>query len=424
MSVSSVNKLWWRAAGTLSFRCRSAAVTLAAISALAAGENLYSQSWESVELPVKLNVGYAVRALDMNQDDKLDIAIVDSKRVLWLENPTWREHVIYATPDAKSDNVCFAPHDVDGDGLIDVALGADWQPNNTDSGGSIGWLQQKPAGTWTYFPLTNVPTTHRMQWMELVNGAKSLVVAPLKGKGSRAPGWDQTAVQLLALTPPKRGGAAPWDSRTLCDQLHVIHNFHIADLDDDQRADLLCASYEGATWLRFDKEANLSQAARLGAGQEQTPPAKGASEIRCGRLAGGRQYVATIEPWHGDKVVVYIAPEQWKADKAQTLWQRLVIDEQLAWGHAVACANLDDDPEDELIIGVRDNQSEEHRSGVRIYNPDDASGQSWTRTLLDPGAVAVEDLIAADINRDGQTDIIAVGRATHNAKLYLNRRPQ
>ena len=83
--------------------------------------------FKSQELSTELRVGYAVRALDFNGDEKLDIAIVDSKRVLWLENPTWKEHVIYSTPDAKFDNVCFAPHDVNGDGKLDLALGADWQ---------------------------------------------------------------------------------------------------------------------------------------------------------------------------------------------------------------------------------------------------------------------------------------------------------
>ncbi len=118
---------------------RIAIVVLLCEATLCSGQ---SPRWEANELPTKLTVGYAVRAIDMNRDHRLDIAIVDSKRVLWLENPSWQEHVIYSTPDAKADNVCFAPLDVDGDGLLDLALGADWQPNNTDSGGSIGWLQQ------------------------------------------------------------------------------------------------------------------------------------------------------------------------------------------------------------------------------------------------------------------------------------------
>lgn len=384
----------------------------------------WAGDWETVELPVKLTVGYAVRAIDMNSDGKLDIAIVDSKRVLWLENPNWQEHVIYETPEAKADNVCFAPHDVDGDGLLDLALGADWQPNNTDSGGSIGWLHQQPAGTWTYRELANEPTTHRMHWVELSKGTQSLVVAPLKGRGSKAPGFDQTTLRLLVLTPPSAADVkdkTKWKQSVLTDKLHVMHNFHPTDLDRAHDADILCASYEGATWLKLNLDGTLRWSGRLGAGQDQPAPARGASEIRNGRLAGKRDYLATIEPWHGDKVVVYLAPQQWDPlGDEDTLWQRVVIDDELAWGHAVACANVDDDPEDELIIGVRDNKSDAQRCGVRVYDPD-ASGTKWTRQLVDAGGVAVEDLVTADFNGDGRPDIIAVGRATHNAKLYLNK---
>lgn len=379
-----------------------------------------ADSWQAHELPVKLTVGYAVRAIDMNGDDRLDVAIVDSKRVLWLENPTWQEHVIYATSEAKADNVCFAPHDVDGDGLVDFALGADWQPNNTQGGGSIGWLHQKPAGKWTYHEITSEPTTHRMNWVELAAGKKSLVVAPLKGPSTQAPGFDQVGVRILALTP-STSAKPQWEKRVLYDQLHVMHNFDVADFNHDQRPELLCASYEGVTWLTLDEQGDVAKAVRLGVGQEQAAPARGASEIRHGWLAGKRRFLSTIEPWHGDKVVVYVAPEDWAPENANSPWQRRIIDEQLAWGHAIACANLDDDPEDELVIGVRDNKSDTHRSGVRVYDPTDASGQQWKRTLIDPGGVAVEDLVAADFDGDGRTDIVAVGRATHNAKLYWNR---
>jgi len=375
-----------------------------------------ADGWREFELPVKLTVGYAVRVLDMNRDQRPDILIVDSKRLLWLENPSWKEHVIYATPDAKADNVCCAPHDVDGDGLIDIALGADWQPNNTDSGGSIGWLKQQPAGQWTYQALAQEPTTHRMHWVELAPGKPSLVVAPLKGPGSRAPGFDQVGVRLVALTPSATG-QAPWALHVLSDKLHVMHNFHITDLDRNGRPDLVCASYEGASWLRFDAQGNLASTQSLGSGQEGTAPARGSSEIRDGQLAGQRPYLATIEPWHGDKVVVYVAPPGWQPATSTAPWQRQVIDDQLAWGHAVAIANLDSDAEQELVIGVRDNQSNDHRCGVRIYDPT-PDGQAWKRSLVDPGGVAVEDLVTADLDADGKLEIIAVGRATHNAKIY------
>jgi hypothetical protein len=105
---------------------------------------------------------------------------------------------------------------------------------------------------------------------------------------------------------------------------------------------------------------------------------------------------------------------------AAAAWNRTVVDEQLAWGHAVWCANVDDDPDEELVVGVRDD-SGQHRAGVRIYDPQmGAEGVEWRRTLVDPGGVAVEDLAAADLDDDGDVDIVAAGRATKNVKIYWN----
>ena len=128
--------------------------------------------------------------------------------------------------------------------------------------------------------------------------------------------------------------------------------------------DLLTASYEGVTLFKHDKD-NKWSSKRLGQGNQDNPKSnRGSSEIKQGKLKNGKPFIATIEPWHGNQVVVYTPT---KDDKA--LWNRHVLDDKLKWGHAVWCADLDGDGGDELVIGVRDDLSKKpgERCGVRIY---------------------------------------------------------
>jgi hypothetical protein len=372
--------------------------------------------WVSEVLPVELQIGYAVRAIDMNGDRKLDILITDSKRYLWLENPTWQTHVIHATPDAKNDNVCMAPLDIDGDGKLDLAIGHDWQPNNTQTGGEVGWLKSPadPSQPWTYTKIGEEPTTHRMHWSDLDQDGKSeLIVLPLKGRNSVAPAFDQTAVRILQFSIPSNPSSDPWPMKVLNEDLHVAHNFEIADMYDEGTQDLLVASYEGATRIKFTKDLR-SFVYPQGMGHQGVAPALGSSEIRLGHLAGGSNFLATIEPWHGDQVVVYSHDPK----RGLRFMLRDVIDRELKWGHAVACADLDFDSDDEIVVGLRDDAEAPHRCGIRIY---DFANDKWERKLIEPGQVAVEDMVVADLDGDGRRDIIAVGRATHNAVLYWNR---
>jgi hypothetical protein len=385
--------------------------------------------WQGEVLQTRLTVGYSVRVADVNRDQQPDLMIVDAKRVLWLENPSWSEHVIWSTPEAKFDNVCCAAEDIDGDGDLDLAVGYDWQANNTSSGGAIGWLEspEDPRQPWRHHLLTNdQPTAHRMYWADFDgSGRRSLVVAPLKGRGSSGPGWDNVGVRVSRWEVPAslRAGKReeePWAQTTLVESLPVMHNLQVIDLNGDGAEELLLASFRGVhLWISSGPNWR-SQLVQLGAGeQEGSAPALGASEIRVGQLAGGQRFLGTIEPWHGNQVVVYEQPSELSDEQlflGQTpLWTRRVLDRELQWGHAVACVNLDADPEDELVIGVRDDAGS-NRCGVRIYDRQPTG--EWLRTLVNPGEVAVEDLVAADLDNDGQAEIIAVGRATGNVVIY------
>jgi hypothetical protein len=377
-------------------------------------------SFEMKEIDKSLDVGYAVLPVDINGDGKPDIVVVDTHRVVWYENPTWKRRTIL-DKTTERDNVCVAAYDIDGDGRIDLALGAGWRPFNTRSGGTLQWLKQPDSleQPWKLYPIAEEPMLHRIRFADLDGSGKpALLVAPLMGRGSmRESNWmDGSPVRLLAYRIPKDPTKDRWVPEVLDESLHVMHNFYPVPSKIGKGVDVLTASYEGVHRLTRDGERWVKRP--VGTGNQDNPKgSRGASEVKLGKLADGTPFIATIEPWHGHQVVVYTPPA-----KEGGLWQRRVLDDQLRWGHAVWCADLDGDGGDELVIGVRDDLSKKpgERRGVRIYKAVDGKSEKWRRMFVDEGGVAVEDLACADFDGDGKMDIVAVGRATKNVRLYRN----
>ena len=62
--------------------------------------------FEIKEIDKSLSVGYAVLLVDVNNDGKKDIVVVDTKRVVWYENPSWKRRTIIQN-QTKPDNVCI-----------------------------------------------------------------------------------------------------------------------------------------------------------------------------------------------------------------------------------------------------------------------------------------------------------------------------
>lgn len=382
-------------------------------------------SFRMQEIATDLTIGYAVTLVDINGDGKLDIVVVDKARIIWYENPGWKVHTIIQGM-TKPDNVCIAAHDIDGDGKVDLAVGADWNPFNTKSGGTLQWLKQGKTldEPWTLYPIGEEPTVHRIRWADLDGSGKpKLLLGPLMGKNSTKNNnfMDGAPVRMLAYAIPKDPTSDRWEVEVLDEKnLHVVHNFWPIPAGDRKGMDVLTASYEGVGLIKRDADKWAFQ--HIGAGNQENPKSnRGASEIKMGRLKNGARYIATVEPWHGFQIVVYTEP----ADKSQKMWDRHVIDDELRWGHAVWCADLDGDGDEELIIGVRDDpgpkDTGKHRRGVRVYKATDGKGAKWQRQIIEDGGVAVEDLAAADLDGDGKIDLVAVGRATKNARIYWNQ---
>lgn len=356
-------------------------------------------TFRAEQIATDFAVGYAVTTGDVNADGRTDVVAINGTDLVWFEAPGWEKRVIISGVTAR-DNVTLALNDIDGDGRLDVALGASWQPTNTASGGTLQWVGRTGQGAdaaWEVHPIGEEPTLHRIRWADVDgDGTRELVAAPLHGRGTKGPEWQGQGARLLIFRPPSNPAREPWRTEVVDDTLHILHNFLPANMDGDPQEELLTASREGVHLI--DRAAGGGWAKTLIG--EGTP-----GEIKLGKVSG-RRMIATVEPWHGSSVVIY-------ADKTGT-WARTVIESAITGGHALGWADFDGDGSDDLAVGWRD-----AKPGVAVYTLD-REGAMRSKTMVDEGGMATEDLVIADLNGDKRPDIIASGRATHNVKIYWN----
>src|SRR5437870_2305603 len=151
---------------------------------LQAGE-LPVPKFRAVEVDAKIEIGYGVAVADADGDKKPDILLADKKQIVWYRNPGWEKFVI-AENLTPLDNVCIAAADIDGDGKAEVAVGAQWNPNDTVNSGAVFYLIAPADRTrkWEAVELPHEPTVHRMRWMRVGGDKFGLVVAPLHGRGN------------------------------------------------------------------------------------------------------------------------------------------------------------------------------------------------------------------------------------------------
>ena len=239
---------------------------------------------------------------DVNGDQKPDVVAVTEDAVVWYENPSWAQHDIIRKATAR-DNVCIQPHDIDGDGRIDFALGAGWRPPDTKNPSTLQWLGRDAEGRWQVHPIRyDEPTLHRLRW------------------GSVKGGGGQEATGRRRLARPRHQGPELGGRRGRArPRLRRPREAGRRELAVGGRRPLAAHDPQPPAHRPERRPARRDRAGRLGGrlrararhrraldqdARRQRQPGVAArprdrARSRSAACRGGGSYIATIEPWHG-----------------------------------------------------------------------------------------------------------------------------
>jgi FG-GAP-like repeat len=360
--------------------------------------------FESQLIDGNVAIGYGLAIGDVDGDRKPDILLADKKQFVWYRNGDWKRFVMVENL-TESDNVCIAARDIDGDGKVEVAVGAQWNPGETSDtlkSGSVHYLvrPKDPTQRWKPVALHHEPTVHRMRWVKIDKDKFHLIVLPLHGRGNKA--GEGLGVRIIAYEMPA-DPSGTWKHWVIDESMHLTHNMDLFENGNNET--LYIGGKEGIKVFSY-KVGKWS-----GAKQEWLVKGQSFGEIRTGGMTGKHKFVTGIEPMHGNQLTVYSM-----ADSVI----RVLLTTDLNQGHALGTSDLLHTGAKEIVVGWRE-PNQEKKVGVKIFVSQNPQTTRWKDYWIDDNGMACEDLQVADLDSDGRMDIIAAGRATHNLKIYWNK---
>jgi hypothetical protein len=216
-----------------------------------------------------------------------------------------------------------------------------------------------------------------------------------------APTYDQDRASVF-LYPQ-----GTWISKTVDDQIPgIIHRVRRVRWDAGNRDSLLVASFVGVGLYRatgsgenmtFSKEL-------LTPGHVEAAPRLGASDVGVG-MSNGQRMFATVEPWHGNEVVIY-------TPLSGNRWQRRVIFDQVQSGHEIVVLDLNGDGRADVVANDNSRATEQRPNatpGVHVFfSPENPATGEWQYVRIESEA-AMNGCVGGDMNQDNRMDLVCAG---------------